>query len=358
MTTTPQRSPKRIIDANANRAREALRVMEDSARFLLDNHALSKQLKSLRHQLAQTITQLESATGPIASHRDTPNDTGTSITTQTETTRTSTQHIAIAAAKRLTEALRSLEEYTKLYHPKPAAAFKQLRYHAYEAERLLITQLAALNHAAQQWRLCVIISQDLCTHHDWLDIARASIEAGADCIQHREKSIPDNERLKRARQLVELSHRLATKTRRTSIVINDRPDIAIAAQADGIHLGQDDLPLDAARQLADNRLVLGVSTHNLTEAKRAASQGADYCGVGAIFPTSTKRRKPSGLEYLTRFIAKHPQMPHLAIGGITPDNVARVVEAGGRGVAVSSIVCGASKPGTVVRKLLRAIPKM
>ena len=93
----------------------------------------------------------------------------------------------------------------------------------------------------------------------------------------------------------------------------------------------------------------------MAEARRAVAAEADYCGVGAIFPTATKARTPSGLEYLRAFVARYPDKPHLAIGGITPDNIAQVVDAGARGVAVSSVVCGAKKPGAVVRRLLRSI---
>ncbi len=333
---------KRLLDANANRAREAMRVMEDAARFLLDDTGLSRELKKLRHDFAAAMRKVPG----IEFSRDTPGDVGTAITTKTEWRRDSVRDVAVAAGKRLSEALRCLEEFGKLLSPEMAAAVKQLRYRAYELEKRLLLRLPVF----AGWRVCVILSEHLCTHHGWLDVARASLDGGADCIQLREKSLESDELLERAAKLVALAGK------RAAVIINDRPDVALLAGAAGVHLGQTDLPIAGVRRIAGRQLLIGSSTHNLAEARRADTAGADYCGVGAIFQTTTKNIKHSGLEYLREFVVRYPMMKHLAIGGITPLNVDQVVCAGGRGVAVSSIVCGAQKPAAVVRKLLRVIP--
>ncbi len=124
------------------------------------------------------------------------------------------------------------------------------------------------------------------------------------------------------------------------------------AGADGVHLGQDDLPPEEIRKLAGEDLLVGVSTHDTEEAARAVDAGADYCGVGAVFASSTKERPPAGLAYVKEFRRRWPDAPHLAIGGIGPENARQVAAAGARGVAVSSAVCGARDPASVVGSLL------
>ncbi|MHB1155666.1 MAG: thiamine phosphate synthase [Phycisphaerales bacterium] len=359
-------TPLRIIDANANRAREALRVLEDAARFLLDDPALSTQFKQLRHDLAAALA----AFPDLPLHRDTPHDVGTAITTPSESHRPNLASITTAAAKRLTEALRTLEEFAKL-PPTPAhlqvygsarplqragsesisAQLESLRYRAYTLESQLHRRFALPDPRA--WKLCVLVTESLCTHHTWLDVAKAALDAGADCIQLREKSLDAADLLDRARQLVALAADYQT---RPAIIVNDRLDIALASHAHGVHLGQSDLPLPDARNIAGHRLLIGVSTHNLTEAQRAHKQQADYVGVGAMFPTSTQNRKPAGPRYLRQFLKQFPTLPHLTIGGITPDNIDPLVNAGTRAVAVSSCVCNAPRPDRVVRKLLHALP--
>jgi thiamine-phosphate pyrophosphorylase len=348
----------RIIDANANRAREALRVMEDLARFALDDPKLSSDLKSLRHDLRAAIDSLSDHgldRGTRLASRDTDHDVGTTISTPAEARRDSLRDVALAAASRLTEALRSIEEASKtLSATGPAGlsgvsgAFESLRYRAYTAEQQLA--LALTTGRCPQWRLCVLLTADLCKDRPWLLIAEAAIAGGADCLQLREKTLDARELLSRARALVALA-----KPRNVSIIINDRPDIALLAGADGVHLGQTDLPVAEARRLAGDRLLIGVSTTNLDQARAAARAGADYCGLGPMFPTTTKH-KPfiAGPEYLRSYLADLmlARIPHLAIGGITPDNISTLTAAGCRGIAVSSAVCAAPDPESACRALI------
>ena len=340
---------QRILDANANRAREALRVMEDAARFTLDDQYLSKQLKQLRHDLAQALSDL----GPLDAARDTPGDVGTTITTQREQTRAGVHGVAVAASKRLSEALRSLEEFTKTLGTPAcglAPTFESLRYRGYTLEQQL--NAALTTGQAKQWRLCVLITESLCKDSDWLGVAESAISGGADCIQLREKNLDADELLKRTRQLVALC-----RPKGVTVILNDRPDIALAAHADGVHLGQSDLPCKEARKLFGQQLLIGVSTSNLDEAKRAYADGADYCGVGPMFPTPTKH-KPiiAGPEYLKQYLAWN-QLPHLAIGGINPENLHELVSVSVQGIAVSSVVCGSDNPTNTTDALIDALAK-
>jgi len=338
---------QRILDANANRAREAIRVMEDAARFVLDDQDLSDQLKTLRHDLAQALSSL----GPLHGFRDTPGDVGTTISTEQEMTRAGVADVAIAAGKRLSEALRSMEEYGKTLPPAArgfASMIESLRYRGYALKQRLNTALGS--GKAKQWRLCVLISESLCPECDWLRVAKAVIQGGADCIQLREKELDADELLRRTRELVALC-----RPKGVAVILNDRPDIALLANADGVHLGQTDLPCLEARKLVGTQLLIGVSTSNLTEAKQAKRDGADYCGVGPMFETTTKHKPVIvGPAYLKEYLAWN-QLPHLAIGGINTENLGELTGVGVRGIAVSSAVCAISSPKTIVTELISAL---
>lgn len=343
----------RILDANANRAREALRVMEEAARFLLNNPNLSRQLKQLRHELVETLSHLPD----LDFHRDTPGDVGTEIKVGHETASKSVPQVVEAAGKRLSEALRVIEEYAKtLGSPAPLISPKieSLRYLGYDLEQQLLAALRT--RSTRQWHLCVLITQDLCPNRDWWAVVTAAVEPqpgfrGADCIQLREKSLEAGEMFHRAQRLIEFC-----RPRRVSVIINDRPDIALLAGADGVHLGQNDLPCRETRKLVGRQLLIGVSTTNLQQAQQAVHDGADYCGLGPMFPTTTKFKKTlAGPAYLRQFLDRFPATPHLAIGGITPDNLSPLVAAGARGVAVCSAVCAAPNPGAAVLGLLEKL---
>ncbi|MEM6458531.1 MAG: thiamine phosphate synthase [Planctomycetota bacterium] len=349
----PLSSVLRLIDANANRAREALRVMEDAARFLRDDAELARAIKTLRHDLAAA---LRSVAG-LEAHRDTPGDVGTAISTPAEATRRGAAGVARAAGKRLGEALRSIEEYAKTLGelaagPAVARDVERLRYRGYELERRLNLTLGT--GAARPWRLCVLLTESLC-RWPWRDVLDAALGAGADCVQLREKTLDDGEWVDRAMYVAQ-----RCRDAGAPCVVNDRPDLALLAGADGVHVGQTDLPPEAVRRLVGTRLLVGVSTANLAEARAAVQGGADYVGLGPMFPTTTKHKPDLAGPGYVEAVAADPmlkEVPHLAIGGVTPENVGQLVAAGARGVAVSSCVCAADDPGVVVKALLASIPE-
>jgi thiamine-phosphate pyrophosphorylase len=330
----------RIIDANANRAREALRVMEEAARFTLDDRELTALHKALRHDLAALLRRF----GELELHRDTPGDVGTAIGTAAERTRESVADVARAAGRRLGEALRALEEYGKTLDADFAGGVERIRYRAYEAERRLL--LALGGGRAPQWRVCVILGEASCAGRPWENVARSIVAAQPDCIQLREKDLDDGELLARARALREMTRG------RTALVVNDRPDVALLAGADGVHLGQGDLPCADVRRLVGREMLLGVSTSSVAEARRARADGADYCGIGPMFPSPTKHKERIAGPAALRAYRAWDGLPHLAIGGITPERLNEVIAAGGLGIAVSSGVCAAPDPGAVVRELM------
>ena len=333
----------RILDANANRAREALRVMEEAARFVLSDAVLSERIKRMRHALVEAMSGVDNLTA----HRDTPGDVGTTITTAGECERHSVGDVAAAACKRLAEALRVLEEYGKLVPDGGLPrCIEQLRYEGYDVEQTLMRAMAPMR--ARQWRLCVLVTQAMCPQGDWRGVVERAVGAGTDCVQLREKSLDDGQWLERARWLVDFC-----RPRGAAVVINDRPDIAILADADGVHLGQTDLSCAHVRKLVGGQLTVGVSTSCIEQARRAIDDGADYCGVGPMFATTTKHKDVIvGPAYFCEFVAAFAQTPHLAIGGIGVDNVHELVDAGVRGIAVSSAVCAADDPAHAVHALL------
>jgi thiamine-phosphate pyrophosphorylase len=340
----------RLIDASANRAAEALRVLEDLARFVLAHAPLTAELKALRHDLRAALAALPIPPGALAACRDVPADPGTALKGRTEHTRGGVGGLAGVNAGRAAEALRSLEEAVKAL-PADASPFESLRYRVYDAGARL--ELAAGSGRVRQWALCVVLTQSLCPGGEWMAVARAAIEGGADCIQLREKGLDDSDLFRRAGALVAMA-----RPRGVAVVINDRADVALASGADGVHLGQADLPLDAVRRLAGGALLVGVSTESLSQAVLACEGGADYCGVGPMFATSTKDKPGiAGPGYVREYLGdpRTGTRPHLAIGGITPANAGELGAAGCRGIAVSRAVCAASDPASACRSLLAAL---
>ena len=139
------------------------------------------------------------------------------------------------------------------------------------------------------------------------------------------------------------------------VILDDRVDLALALDADGVHLGQDDLPPRVARPLLRRAMILGRSTHSVAQARAAQADGADYVAVGSMFPTATKPDFELVGPELVRAVRPHVSAPLIGIGGITPENVADVIRAGADGVAVISAVCAAPDPALATRRFLDAI---
>jgi thiamine-phosphate pyrophosphorylase len=338
----------RILDANANRAREALRVLEDLARFGLDDESSAGRLKTLRHELTAALEMLPA--GWLAANRDPAGDVGRQLSTEGERSRRDLVEVASAADGRLGEALRAIEECGKTIHPALAARVEALRYRGYELALAVYRGLAT--GRAWQWLVGVLITESLC-RRPWRETVQAALAGGADCLQLREKDLGGRELVSRTRWLVQIA-----RPRGVSVIVNDRADVAVAGGADGVHLGQADLDATDVRRLWGRALLVGISTHDPDEAARAVASGVDYCGVGPMFPTAVKPgRQPAGPAYLQRFIQDHPAVPHLAIGGIDPKSLPTLVAVGVRGIAATTAVCGAEDPGAVVAELRRMMEK-
>lgn len=338
----------RVLDAAANRAREALRVLEDYCRFCLDDAFLSGELKRLRHDLAETLADLSS--GLLLEARETLRDVGTSISTAAERERHGLRDVAQANFKRLQEALRSLEEFGKLFGGDVGERVERLRYRSYTLERALLLGAAARERLAG-CLVQVLLTGSACSAAlDWT-IAEAAA-GGATMFQLREKDLGDRELLERA-----CAVRRWTRQTGALFVVNDRPDIARLAEADGVHLGQDDLSVKDARRIGGPDLLIGVSTHDLDQVRQAILDGASYLGVGPTFPSGTKAfAEFPGLEFVRQASAE-TSLPLFVIGGISTRTLPAAVAAGARRVAVSQAVCQADEPRTAVAELLEILTR-
>lgn len=195
-------------------------------------------------------------------------------------------------------------------------------------------------------RLCVLISSGFSP----LPLGRLTREVvlgGADCVQLRLKGISD-------REFLEIALECRRAAGEALFIVNDRPDIAALSGADGVHVGQDDLPGRAVRQIIGDEALLGISTANAAQLAQAEDAGADYLGVGCVFPTTTKEIAVEGLEYVEE-ASRLTGLPFLAIGGINLENVGRVIRAGAPGVAVCSAIIADEDPQKAAAELKEAI---
>jgi thiamine-phosphate pyrophosphorylase len=191
-------------------------------------------------------------------------------------------------------------------------------------------------------------------HEDGRDLitqSTAALQGGADILQLRHRGLKDSALLVIAREL-----RRLTDQHGALFIINDRPGVALLVDADGVHVGQDDLPVEAVRRVMGKGKLVGVSTHAPEQARKALQDGADYIGVGPIYATPTKAgRPPVTLEYLRQVAAMGLPIPFFAIGGIDASNISEVMDAGARRVAAVRAIMAAEDPEESARQIKNAI---
>jgi thiamine-phosphate pyrophosphorylase len=327
----------RILDANLDRAREGLRIVEEWCRFGLNDHSLAEECKQLRQELASWHTlQLRQA-------RDTPGDIGTELSHPQEEKRSDIQHLLQANLCRVQEAMRVLEEYSKLDNTEMALSCKQMRYRVYSLESKLLGDRLLEKLKKSLLYLVTSPSENL------LEIVEASLKAGLTLVQYRDKQSDDTVRLALADQLCQLCHQYGAL-----FIMNDRVDIALAVNADGVHLGQQDIPIALARQILGWQKIVGRSTTNREEMEKAIAEKADYIGVGPVYATPTKEKQPVGLEYVN-YAARNSPLPWFAIGGIDLDNLTDVLQAGAERVAVVRAIVQSKQPDLTTQNLIKQL---
>ena len=197
-------------------------------------------------------------------------------------------------------------------------------------------------------RLYLVTDETCLQYANLLDAVEEALKAGVTLVQYREKNGLGKEMLQKAVALRKLCHRY-----QVPFIVNDRLDVALLSGADGVHLGQDDLPVAETRKLTAPDFIIGATAHNVKEALAAQAAGADYLGCGAVFTTNTKNDTvPLGLEGL-RAIRQAVNIPIVGIAGITPDNYLQVLETGADGAAVVSGILGTDNITKAVKAFLK-----
>lgn len=339
----------RIIDANVNRIGEGLRFLEDIARFMLNDADLTQQLKNFRHDIVQSVSNYGVS---LLSHRDAEQDVGITETLAPEG-KPELSGLVRANAKRVEESLRVMEELAKLPETAPSldsARLQKARFTLYTLERNLVSRLLRQDKRQRLTGLYVILDTETLKGRDEIEVARQAIQGGAKIIQLRDKHRSRGELL----PVVEKIKGLCTEAK-VLFIINDYLDLVLATDADGLHLGQDDLPVTIARRELPVDKIIGCSAATLLQATKAEMDGADYIAVGSIFRSPTKPDSQIiGIDRL-RQIKQSVSLPVVAIGGINRDNAAQVLAAGADSIAVISAALKEENVKEATRQLVTVL---
>ena len=355
-----QRAIERLLDANLDRAREGLRVIEDWCRFGLARPDLVSRTKDFRQRLGRC----HQARYKLARHTATDPAAGMAHGAQAE--RQGAAAVVAANCGRVQEALRVLEEFGRGLPGPLAGEAAAIRYGLYDLEVDVLRAAAGpgwRRELLQQCQLYLVTSPAA----NLEAVVTAALEAGVRLVQYRAKgdafagatpvgggpAITDRQRLTDARALRQLCARHGAL-----FLVNDRIDLALAVDADGVHLGQDDLPPAIARRLLGPDRLIGRSSHRLEQLHQAVADGCDYVGVGPVNATPTKPgRDPVGLDYVRQAAAESP-IPFFAIGGIDATSLEAALSAGAKRVAVVRAIIEATDPGAASAALLARLAQV
>ena len=320
-----------IIDANLDRAREGLRVLEDWARFGLGQNDYVSKIKNFRQILGKNHLEIYKKT------RNLHEDLCKGLTHYEQFNRKNPEQIISSNAGRVQEALRVIEEFSRLHNRELSKIASEIRYEIYtlEIDLLNLSKCKISKKILKENDLYIITDKK----ENLLEIIEQLLTAGVKIIQHRFKSGSDKDHLQEAMQIKDLCRRYDSL-----FIINDRIDIALASNADGIHLGQDDLDLKTARKLLGYSKIIGISANNEVDISNALNEGCDYIGIGPVFETATKKdKKPLGIERI-KSLTKDLNIPWFAIGGVTKNNISYLKSYGLKKFALVSQLMNSEDP--------------
>lgn len=326
----------RIADVNFNRAREGLRMVEETARFVLADAGLTASIKDIRHRLSRLETGFPGGRTALIAARDSAHDIG--ALTHEQRPRRDLCDTAAANWKRVQEAARVLEELARGFDPRLAHRIKEIRFEVYTREQEFMERM--LEHGRRSSfagvKLYLVAGSGNTGDRPLTNVVAEAVRGGVGAVQLREKEADASRIIAAARGISRICREAGVL-----FIINDRVDIAAAVDADGVHLGQDDLPIEEARKILGWSKLIGLSTHSIEQALDAQERGADYIGVGPVFATPTKEGRPAvGLE-LVRAVQDRIRIPFVAIGGIDLNNCAQALQAGARRIAAVRALAGA-----------------
>jgi len=326
----------RHIDVCLNRISEGLRVIDEIVRFHLQDEDILKKLKETRHSVRSFFSISET---DLLNARDSVNDPGFNFTTPSEESRTDIISIAKASFKRVIESIRILEEYSKLDEIKQVTItnFEKIRQKMYSEEKNILLKLEKRKNLSILQQKIYPITPDFGNSdkgNEKLINYCIEINTVSNFIQLRLKN-------RSKKELISIISSIKTATdEKLGIIINDHLDLCISENLLGVHLGQDDLPLLSAKKILGGEKIIGISTHNVSQAKEAIKDGASYIGIGPIYETKTKDTgyEPLGIDVLKEIIkiAGEKNKLSFAIGGIKKENVKTVLSTKITGVAIIS----------------------
>jgi len=331
-----------IIDANLDRAREGLRVLEDWARFGLGEEKYVERIKNFRQILGKNHLEV------YKQSRNHIEDKCKGLIHQEQSNRKTPEQIISSNSGRVQEALRVIEEFSRLHNHDLSKIVSEIRYEIYtlEIDLLSLSKCKKLEEILKENDLYVITDQK----ENLLEIIEKILIAGVRVIQHRFKTGTDKDHLREAIQIKSLCEKY-----NSLFIVNDRVDIALASNADGIHLGQDDLDLKTARKLLGYSKIIGISANNEIDISNALKDGCNYIGIGPVFETATKKnKKPIGIKKI-KTLTKDLNIPWFAIGGIKSDNISYLKRNGFKKVALVSQLMNSEDPREDAMMILKKL---
>ncbi|MCD6521696.1 thiamine phosphate synthase [Candidatus Calescamantes bacterium] len=309
----------RIVDVNFNRAKEGLRVIEEVCRFVLEDPTLTNRVRSLKREIITTLSIFDTS----FLRRESEKDLGKNFL---PTPYPDFQKLVRANFSRIEESLRVLEEVLRLKNPKVSSNLMQIRFQCYSLEKDVLTALLTWEKL-KLMEIYMIIDEET-AKKDAIQVAREAMKGGVKFLQLRDKKSSLSEFIEKGKKIREITYQS-----NAIFIINDRIDVALCVDADGVHLGKKDFPIKDARKILSGKII-GASAHSLEEAQEMEKQGADYISLGPIFDTPFKPElKPLGLEILKE-AKKILKVPLVAIGGINFNNLVDVLKTGVDGVAM------------------------
>ncbi len=353
-----------MIDANLNRCSEGLRVMEDVARFVLNDTHLSQRLRILRHDLAEQAVGIRTgllsgrdSEGDVGSPGLTPSASGEGETIAGMGPRTGLAEVVTANARRAEEALRVMEELARLPEVSTvlnSTGLARARFELYTMEKELTSRVCRRDKTDSLHGLYAILDRQFLAGRDELAVAEQMIDGGASVIQLRDKS---RFHADSKGDVLRVAQDVSALCRQSGVlfIVNDYVDLAMVVDADGLHIGQGDLPLHLVRRELSIDKIVGCSVRTLVQARTALDEGADYIAVGSMFPTTTKTGATVVGPDMLREIRGAVSAPVVAIGGIDRSNIGEVVAAGADAVAVISAVLGQEDVCGAVQTLVAAM---
>lgn len=324
----------RILDANANRCAEGLRVVEENARFGRDDRVIQSRLKRIRHGVRLGLAMIS---GSAVRFRDSVGDVGRDTDSRSEMLRGSLEDVARANFARAEEALRVLEEYGKLIDEGAASGFKECRFELYTVERDFFMRGAPAAELPPSPFIYAILDRSVVGDERYEETVRDLIRGGVGVVQYRAK---DGGLDERRRDLVRLLAEAGIAG--IPVIVNDDPELAAEVGAQGVHLGASDPTPGEARRMLGPGAIIGVTLHSIDELDGIDRSCVDYIAVGAIFPSPTKRGvRTVGVELIGRVAQRVEGMKIVAIGGIDAGNIEEVFDAGADGAAmISALLSG------------------